>query len=305
MISTSGDIFVLNPQDGVMRPVKEEGAKINLRIPGSEKADWKVKNYQEGPWFYKRNGKYYLGYATTCCPEALGYAMSDSPMGPWEWKNYIMKPTNRDRGNHPGICDFKGHSYVFGQDYDLMHLNTFIHHERRSVSGKEITYNADGTIQEIPYWLDQEPMKQLKWFNPYQRVEAETMAWGNGLKSAKMGIQNTGVIKDMPLSTGKRNMYIFDIDEGEFIKLCGVDFEGSAKRFSIRAASTGQCDVTIRIDSKDGPVVGKVKITSTGSVDNYKEFRCKIKGAKGVQHLFFCFSNPQGDTHLDCWQFEK
>ena len=186
-----------------------------------------------------------------------------------------------------------------------MHLNTFVHHERRSVSGKEITYNADGTIQEIPYWLDQEPMKQLKWFNPYQRVEAETMAWGNGLKSAKMGIQNTGVIKDMPLSTGKRNMYSFDIDEGEFIKLGGVDFGGRAKRFSIRAASTGQCDVTIRIDSQDGPVVGKVKITSTGSVDNYKEFSCKIKGAKGVQHLFFCFSNPQGDTHLDCWQFEK
>ena len=77
------------------------------------------------------------------------------------------------------------------------------------------------------------------------------------------------------------------------------------KRFSILAASTGQCDVTIRIDSQDGPVVGKVKITSTGSVDNYKEFSCKIKGAKGVQHLFFCFSNPQGDTHLDCWQFEK
>ena len=305
MISTSGDIFVLNPQDGVMRPVKEEGAKINLRIPGSEKAAWKVKNYQEGPWFYKRNGKYYLGYATTCCPEALGYAMSDSPMGPWEWKNYIMKPTNRDRGNHPGICDFQGHSYVFGQDYDLMHLNTFVHHERRSVSGKEITYNADGTIQEIPYWLDQEPMKQLKWFNPYQCVEAETMAWGNGLKSAKMGIQNTGVIKDMPLSTGKRNMYIFDIDEGEFIKLCGVDFGKGAKRFSIRSASTGQCDVTIRIDSQDGPVVGKVKITGTGSVDNYKEFSCKIKGAKGVQHLFFCFSNPQGDTHLDCWKFEK
>ena len=81
-----------------------------------------IPNYQEGPWFYKRNGHYYLGFASTCCPEALGYAMSDSPTGPWEWKGYIMKPTQRDRGNHPGICDFKGHSYVFGQNYDLMHL---------------------------------------------------------------------------------------------------------------------------------------------------------------------------------------
>ena len=100
-----------------------------------------------------------------------------------------MKPTPRDRGNHPGICDFKGHSYVFGQNYDLMHLETFEHHERRSVSATEITYNADGTIQEVPYWLDQKPMNQLHWLNPYQRVEAETMNWGYGLKSSKMGIQ--------------------------------------------------------------------------------------------------------------------
>ena len=174
-----------------------------------------IPNYQEGPWFYKRNGHYYLGFASTCCPEALGYAMSDSPTGPWEWKGYIMKPTQRDRGNHPGIVDYKGHSYVFGQNYDLMHLETFVHHERRSVSATEITYNADGTIQEVPYWLDQQPMKQLHWLNPYKRVEAETMAWGYGLKSAKMGIENTGVVADMPTSTGKKNMYIFDINDGE------------------------------------------------------------------------------------------
>ena len=41
------------------------------------KADGKPRNYQEGPWFYKRNGHYYLAYASTCCPEGIGYAMSD------------------------------------------------------------------------------------------------------------------------------------------------------------------------------------------------------------------------------------
>ena len=305
MISTSGDIFVLNQQDGVMRPVKEEGAKINLRVPGNEKATWKVKNYQEGPWFYKRNGKYYLAYATTCCPEALGYSMSDSPMGPWEWKNYIMKPTQRDRGNHPGICDYKGHSYVFGQDYDLMHINTFTHHERRSVSAVELTYNADGTIQEEPYWLDQKPLKQLQWLNPYQRVEAETMAWGNGLKSAKMGIPNTGVIADMPFSTGKRNMYIFDINDGEFIKLRGVDFKEGAKRFNITAAATGHCDITLHIDSENGPVIGKVKITETGDVENYRVFNTKLTKVKGVHDLYICFSNVAGDVRLDWWEMKK
>ena len=264
-----------------------------------------IPNYQEGPWFYKRNGHYYLGFASTCCPEALGYAMSDSPLGPWKEQNYLMAPTQRDRGNHPGIADFKGHSYLFGQDYDLMHLDTFIHHERRSVSATEITYNEDGTIQQVPYWLDQEPMKQLCWLNPYQRVEAETMAWGYGLKSAKMGIENTGVVADMPTSTGKKNMYIFDINDGEFIKLRGVDFAQGAKKFQITAASTGSCKVTLRLDGQDGPVIGEAVISKTGSVEKYKTFSAKILNASGVRDLYLCFSDTEGDTRLDWWKFQK
>ena len=263
-----------------------------------------IPNYQEGPWFYKRDGHYYLGFASTCCPEALGYAMSDSPTGPWEWKGYIMKPTQRDRGNHPGIVDYKGHSYVFGQNYDLMHLDTFVHHERRSVSATEITYNADGTIQEVPYWLDQQPMKQLHWLNPYQRVEAETMAWGYGLKSAKMDIENTGVVKDMPTSTGKKNMYIYDINDGEYIKLRGVDFGKGAKQFNITAASTGGCTINLRLDSNKGPVVGTVTIGKTGAVEKYRVFGGKVKNAADVHDLYICFDKVNGDIRLDCWQFK-
>jgi len=264
-----------------------------------------IEHYQEGPWFYERNGHYYLAFASTCCPEALGYAMSDSPTGPWESKGYIMRPTPRDRGNHPGICDYKGHSYVFGQNYDLMHLETFEHHERRTVSFTEMQYNADGTIKEVPYWLDQEPVRQLHWLDPYRRVEAETMAWGYGLKSAKMGIPNTGVVKDMPYSTGKTNMYLFDIDPDEYIRLRGVDFAGGAKQFAITAAGTGSCTLTLRLDSPEGPVIGTVLIKSTGSVEQYRPFTAKVSRAQGVHDLYLCFDKAEGDVRLDWWQFKK
>ena len=255
-----------------------------------------IEHYQEGPWFYKRNGHYYLGYASTCCPEALGYAMSDSPTGPWESKGYIMRPTERDRGNHPGIVDYKGHSYVFGQNYDLMHLDTFVHHERRSVSATEI----------IPYWLDQQPMKQLHWLNPYQRVEAETMAWGYGLKTATMGIENTGVVEKMPFSTGKKNMYVTNIDNGEYIRLRGVDFGSvGAKQFILSAAATGSCTVTLRLDSADGPVIGVSTVKPSGNLDKYKSFGTKVKNASGVHDLYICFDNASGDIRLDWWTFKK
>ena len=265
-----------------------------------------IEHYQEGPWLYKREGSYYLAYASTCCPEALGYAMSKSPTGPWEPKGYIMRPTPRDRGNHPGICSFKGHNYVFGQNYDLMHIDLQEHHERRSVSFTEMEYNADGTIKEVPYWLDQEPAKQLCWQNPYQRVEAETMNWGYGLKTAKMGIANTGIVKDMPLSTGKRNMYVYDLNAGEYIRLRGVDFgTRGAKQVMMTAASTGTCQLVIRLDAVDGPVVATLNVKSTGNLEKYKQFVAKTTAVQGVHDLYICVEQVQGDVRLDWWQFKN
>lgn len=95
-----------------------------------------------------------------------------------------MRPTDRDRGNHPGIVDYKGKTYVFGQSYDLLKIDTPQHSERRSVNAAEMKYNPDGTIQEVPYWKDT-VLEQIEPLSPYHRVEAETMAWGKGLKTDK------------------------------------------------------------------------------------------------------------------------
>ena len=252
------------------------------------KLDYHLDHYQEGPWLYKRGQHYYLAYATTCCPEALGYAMSDKPTGPWESKGYIMRPTDRDRGNHPGICDYKGHSYVFGQNYDLMHLETFEHHERRSVSATEIQYQANGTIKEVPYWMDQKPLQQLHWLNPYQRVEAETMAWGYGLNIVGVG-----------------NTCITDLNDGEYIRVRGVDFEAKgARQFTMTAAAKGAATITLHLNSQDGPVIGSVTIKDTGSTERFRQFATKVKGATGVHDLYLTFEKTSGDVRLDYWQFK-
>lgn len=247
-----------------------------------------------------------MAFASTCCPEALGYAMSDGPTGKWTEMGYIMRPTERDRGNHPGICDYKGKSYVFGQNYDIMHIDTWVHHERRSVSGQEITYNPDGTIQEIPYWLDQNPMKQIEYLNPYKRVEAETMAWGKGLKSSKMGIKNTGVVKDMPYSTGRVNMYITDIDEGEYIRVRGVDFgsEGAKKFLASVASAKGNGNIVLRIDEIEGKEIGRVAVKATGADEKFRTVSTKVENVKGVHDLYLHFENMNGTFNFDWWQFQ-
>jgi hypothetical protein len=131
------------------------------------------------------------------------------------------------------------------------------------------------------------------------------MNWGYGLKSAKMGIPNMGVVKDMPESTGKRNMYIYDLNDNEYIRLRGVDFGAKgAKQFTITAAATGSCTITLHLDSLDGPVIGTISIKGTGSVEKYRQFSTKVKNAAGVHDLYLCFSQTQGDVHLDWWQFK-
>lgn len=248
------------------------------------------EHYQEGPWFYKRNGHYYLAFASTCCPEGIGYAMSDSPTGPWKTKGYIMRPTERTRGNHPGIVDYKGKSYVFGLNYDLLKLETNTHYERRSVSVAEMHYNEDGTIQEVPYWADTK-LEQIGTFNPFRKVEAETMAWGYGLKTAP---------------NADKSLSVVDVNNGEYICVRGVDFgKNKARPFEVSALPLEGGNLKIRLDAPDGKIVGNVNIPQGNGISKYELYSCEVNAVSGVHDLYLSFEgeNNKDLFELDYWKF--
>lgn len=248
------------------------------------------EHYQEGPWFYKRNGHYYLAFASTCCPEGIGYAMSDSPTGPWKTKGYIMRPTERTRGNHPGIMDYKGKSYVFGLNYDLLKLETNIHYERRSVSVAEMHYNEDGTIQEVPYWADTK-LEQIGTFNPFRKVEAETMAWGYGLKTTP---------------NADKSLSVVDVNNGEYICVRGVDFgKNKARRFEVSALPLEGGNLKIRLDAPDGKIVGNVNIPQGNETSKYELYSCEVNAVSGIHDLYLSFEgeNNKDLFELDYWKF--
>lgn len=252
----------------------------------------RIEDYQEGPWAWKRNGKYYMAFASTCCPEGIGYAMSDTPLGPWEYKGHIMNHTPRTNGNHPGIISYKGKDYVFGLSYDVLRMETPDHHERRNVEVAEMKYNPDGTIPEVPYWRESE-LNPAGTIDPYHRVEAETMAWGYGLKNGRLD---------------SRNLYVGNIDNGEYIIVRNVDFGVSGpKKFQVCAASVKKGGmIELRIGSPDGTLIGKIKIKETGSVNKYTLNTTNIKNINGVHDLYIVFNgnDPAGDLfRLDWWKF--
>ena len=253
----------------------------------------KPRNYQEGPWPYKHNGKYYMAYASRCCPEGIGYAMSDSPTGPWESKGYIMPPDRRSTGNHPGIIDFKGNSYVFGFNFKLNFSITDQHHERRSVCVAKMTYNPDGTIQRLPWWEEADTVEQIGTLNPYAQTEAETICWSEGMKSE-------------PCSEG--GMSVYPTKDDAYIKVKGVNFgDKGAAFFEARVASeTEGGTLEIHLVDPNGPVVGTCTVPDTGGLQSWKTINCTVDGIVDVHDLIFIFKGvSEKRFNVNWWKFKE
>jgi len=260
----------------------------------------KPANYQEGPWVWKRNGHYYLSYASTCCPEGIGYAMSNSPTGPWEFKGNIMDGDQRSSGNHPGMIDYKGKSYVFGNNYAIGQKTMSKHYERRSVCLEELIYNTDGTIVKHPFWSKN--VTQVGTLNPYNRTEAETIAYSEGLKTELV----TEWERNVSWNKGKKiadRLFVTSIHNGDYIKVQGVDFSKGSVSVDVSIASLYGGKIEIHTDKIDGPIMGTINVTTSAEGDLWKTITTPVKNIKGVHDLFFVFRGEKDLFNFDWWKF--
>lgn len=257
-------------------------------------------HYQEGPWAYKRNGRYYMAYASTCCPEGIGYAMSNSPTGPWEYKGSIMDGDPRSSGNHPGIIDYKGTTYVFGFNYNIGKQIMSKHYERRSICVEKLTFNPDGTIQKLPFW-SAAGVKQIGTLNPFRRVEAETIAYSEGLKTEMV----TEWERNIPWNKGKKiadRVIVTSINNGDYIKVQGVDFSTGAYSMDVNLASQYGGKIEIHINKMNGPIIGVVNATTSAEGDVFKTITTPVKKVTGVHDLYFVFKGEKDLFNFDWWQ---
>lgn len=261
------------------------------------------KNYQEGPWVWKRNNHYYLAYASTCCPEGIGYAMSNSPTGPWEYKGMIVDASEKTRGNHPGIIEFKGKSYCFGHSYDLLKQITPKFYERRSVDMDEMEYNFDGTIKNRHYWSDEGPA-QVGTINPFKRVEAETMAWSEGVKTTF----ETEWEGDFEWARGKKiadRLFVTSIHNGDYILVKGVDFSNGAKSVEVSVASLYGGKIEIRTDKIEGSIISVVDVNTAREGGVWRSIIAPAMNIEGVHDVYFIFRGEKDLFNFDWWKFSK
>ncbi len=145
--------YVLLNEDMISYDEKVGIQKIPMTVESFGKGSHMTgTTYGEGPWFYKRNGLYYMVYAGfkeagegEHVDEHLAYSTSKNPTGPWVYGGVLMTEEGGVFTNHPGIADFKGNSYLFYHTGELPGGSLF----HRSVCVAQFTYNEDGSIDTI------------------------------------------------------------------------------------------------------------------------------------------------------------
>lgn len=242
-----------------------------------------LQGFTEGPWLYKRESLYYLVYAGMGGnTEKISYATSNSPKGPWTIRGDIMAP-GRTYTNHAGIVDYKGHSYFFYHNSALPGGNDF----RRSVCVEEFTYGADGTIPLIT--MSDEGPAPIATLNPFEQVEAETIAFSSGLKTEPCNDEGGG-------------MNVTAISQGDYIKVREVDFRQGVTSFEVRVSSaSGNAAIELHLDSRTGPSLGTCDVSGASS---WTTVACPVSGAEGVHDLFLTFTgNGDNAFKFNWWKF--
>ncbi|WGL16069.1 glycoside hydrolase family 43 protein [Microbulbifer bruguierae] len=103
-----------------------------------------LPNFTEALYAHKHGDYYYLTYAMGF-PEKIGYAMSKSIEGPWEYKGILNELAGNSNTNHQSIIDYKDRSFFIYHNGGTPEGGSF----RRSVCIDDLYYNEDGTIKRI------------------------------------------------------------------------------------------------------------------------------------------------------------
>jgi hypothetical protein len=241
-------------------------------------------DYEEAPWIYKRNGLYYLIYASGF-PECIAYSTSTSPTGPWTYRGIVMPKQGSCSTNHSGVIDYKGNSYFFYHDASLPGGGNY----KRCARIEKFTYNADGTIPTFNM-TSGGVVKGVSNLNPYLQTEAETICWESGVATEKCS---------------EGGMDVENIENGDWIKVEGVDFSSGAVSFDARVASaTNGGKIELRLDSSTGTLIGTCGVQGTGGGQNWTTKSCNITGATGVHDLYLQFTGGSGNLfNINWWKF--
>lgn len=265
--------------------------------------------FHEGSSMRKRGDTYYLIYcdtdrgAATC----LSYAVSKSPLGPFEKRGVIIDNADCDLAawnNHGSIVCFHGQWYI------LYHRACFGYEMGgRKACMEPIYFDENGDIEEVKMTTQgtEPPLPAKARMDAYKaccfyrmpnqgRALRDNFFWKepvtgwrntvyqNSLRNQK----DTGVRAAHYVENGEHKEYLTKFTDGDTAVYRYLDFKEGAARFRCSASSyLSYAMIEIHIDGADGPCIGKCLIEDTNGFGpwNWKEFSCEVEKVSGIHEV--------------------
>lgn len=247
-------------------------------------------HFFEAAWMHKHNNKYYFSYSTQ--PRAdmrIDYMVSDHPMSGFTYGGVVsMQPPENNNNNHQAIFKLQGNWYQAYHNRIVARESGIPAVYHRNICVDQFFHNEDGSIDTMVNTVD--GLKQLSWINPFERVEAETFNHQQGIETE---------------SCANRGMNMCNIEEGDYVRVRGVDFGKGAKKFEAALASTlDDGEIEIRLDGPEGDLVGSLIVKKTGGEQNWEIQSSKISKISDVHDLYFIFKGKGENLFcFDWWRF--
>ena len=271
--------------DGELQEVKMPKREGMPEMPPMKVAGQEMKGlpegFKEGPFAFKRGSWYYLtfpwvrgnkengahpteGRSQDENPtETLAYAMSKSPLGPWDFKGIFMaEHANGCWTNHHSFVEYKGQWYLF------YHTNFFSPNDdkRRSACIEKVAFNADGTIQEV-----KETLRGVGINKATERIDIDRytqLATAPGLLCDGTAVAPiTPVAPISPIDTlpgSFRGACVTLPQKGSWVKYDDVDFSplsSSDGYLVVCAKANDNTEFCIREKSATGKVIARIPMT--------------------------------------------
>ena len=236
----------------VQMPRREGAPEMPPMQVGGEEMKGLPEGFKEGPFAFRRGDWYYLTFPWVrgskengANPtETLAYAMSRTPLGPWDFKGIIMaEHSNGCWTNHHSLVEYKGQWYLFYHHNFLSPRDD----KRRSVCIDKVKFNADGTIQEV-----KPTMRGVGTNKATERIEIDryTMA-SKGVGTSPVDTTNfmRGGCVTLP-------------QKGSWVIYNDVDFSCITDGYLIISAKAGSnTEFSIREKNAKGKVIARLKMT--------------------------------------------
>jgi len=144
-VDDDGRVYIYWGTFGQLRGMELEQDMVTPK--GKEVAVKTLSGFFEAPWFFKRNGTYYMIYAgnqagpdSPCTPAVyhacIAYGTAPAPLGPWTYRGVVLDPVSSTT-SHPGAIEFKGQWYLVYHTADAKGGGHF----RRSVAIDKLAWD--------------------------------------------------------------------------------------------------------------------------------------------------------------------